>query len=342
MIDIQPIALFFPGQGAQRKGMGIDYYNHSPKAQEVFDRADHLASKMGLGYEITRLCFEDPLEELGGLNINTAKIQPALLTVNIAIFQHLRGRGLIDPDHAAGHSAGKLIAMVASGSIDFDRGFEMMVKRGEEMRNSSSTKDGVVGVIDTTGKEVPGLNPEQGLWGVVTSKFAELGEAASSFGPTVENSISQVMFAGRRAQLETVLQKLEEIPNRILQIYEGAPVSHSHLAADAQEGFNKFLEGLKTPMQELKFPLIDDRRGLVITTPVELIASLTDHIKEPISWRRTIMKAVERGVTTGLEVGPGKVLKGISTRGTGMDIYTTGTLKEADIAEQSIPFAFSR
>lgn len=342
MIESQPIALFFPGQGPQHPGMGIDYYNHSPRAQAVFDHADHLAKELGLGYQITRLCFQDPGQELSGPNINTAKIQPAILTVNIAIYTHLKAMGLIDPSYAAGHSAGKLIAAVASGSLTFDQGFELMVRRGEEMKNSSSTQDGVVGIIDTGGKEVPGMDQEQGLLGIVTERLASLGAAASSFRPTVENSMTQVMFAGLRHEVAVVMNTLDEIPHRMLKIYEGAPVSHSPLVEDAQQGFNRFVEAAREHVENLNFPLIDDRRGLVITTPAEFINSLTDHLTEPISWRKSVMRSVEKGVTIGIEVGPGQVLRGFSTRGTGMKVYSTGTLKDAELTKQSIPFAFSQ
>lgn len=335
-----PIALFFPGQGSQHKGMGIDYYTHSPRAREIFDTADRLAGQLGLGYSVTRFCFEDPGEELKGLNINTAKVQPALLTVGIAIYEHLLGMGLKPPIFMAGHSAGKIIA-AAAASRDFDTGFEMMVRRGEEMKNSRGMRDGVVGIIDTTGKEVPGIDPELGLLGLVQEALKELGPLASSFSPSVENTLNQVMFSGLKAQLTPVLDRLGRIPHRLLDIYEGAPVSHSPLVADAQQGFNNFVEGLRGKMNKLSIPLIDDRNGLVITAAGEYLDSLKDHISGPISWRKVMRAAVEGGVDVGFEVGPGRVLKGISTRGTGMEVYTTGTLKEVEIAKHRNPYAFS-
>lgn len=341
MIEERSLALFFPGQGSQHKGMGIDYYNHSPRAREIFDRADNLARQLGLGYSITRFCFEDPGEELKGPNINTAKIQPALMTVGIAIHEHLLGMGLKHPIFMAGHSAGKIIA-AAAASRDFDTGFEIMVNRGNHMRSSLSTQEGVVGIIDTTGKVVPGFDPEEGLLGIVRKAINGLGVQASSFVPTVENSATQVMFSGLKTQVEPVLESLKKIPHRFIEIYEGAPVSHSPLVADAQLAFNRFMENLRVQWKELSSPLIDDREGLVIRTPAELLNSLADHLVEPISWRRTVMRAVEEGATHGLEVGPGRVLKGISTRGTGLQVYTTGTLKEAEMARQNIPFAFSK
>lgn len=338
----QPIALFFPGQGSQEKGMGSDYYAYSPTAQKIFDKADHLASKLNLGYSITRLCFEDPFNELKGLTINTAKVQPALLTVDIAIYEHLLSMGLKPPKYIAGHSAGKLVAAVAAGAMDFETGFEVMVNRGNQMRRSRSTKEGVVGIIDVKGKEIPELDPEEGLLGLVKGAFASLGPRASSFRPSVENSLTQVVFAGLSTQAQPVLERLSEIPHRLLAIYEGAPVSHSPLVHDAQQGFNSFMEGMRGRISGLNFPMIDDRAGGIITSPGELIISFADHLVEPISWRRAVLKAVEEGATVGFEVGPGKVLKGFSTSGTGLVVYTTGTLKEAEVARQNNPDAFFR
>lgn len=337
----KPIALFFPGQGSQHPGMGIDYYKHSPRSGEVFRRADELARIFNLGYSITELCFEDPKEELRGQNANTAKIQPALLTVGMAIYEHLKEMGLKSPRYVAGHSAGKVIAAVASGAMNFDTGFEIMVRRGESMRRSTGIKEGVVGVIDTTGKHSADNNSETGLLGVIQDVFTELGPLASSFRASVENSVNQVMVSGLRSQAGPVFERLGKIPHRLLEIYEGAPVSHNPMIADAQQGFNDFIEGLRERIGNLTFPLIDDKEGLVIGSAAELVASFNNHLIEPISWRKVVLKAVEGGVSTGFEVGPGKVLRGISTRGTGMEVFTTGTLKEAEIAKQRNTFAFS-
>lgn len=336
----RPIALFFPGQGSQSRGMGVDYYAYSPAAKAIFDQADTLALRLKLGYSITELCFEDPREELRGKNADTAKIQPALLTMDIAVYEHLKSIGLKTPGYIAGHSAGKLVAPVAVGDMDFETGFAMMVRRGEEMKKSRGTREGVVGIIDTTGEEVPGLDPELGLLGLVHEVFTELGPLASSFMPSVENTHSQVMFSGLRAQLTPVLDRLGKIPHRFLDVYEGAPVSHNPLSADAQQGFNNFVEGLRGRMSGLSIPLIDDRDGLVITAAAEYLDSLKDHISGPISWRKVMRAAVEGGAEVGFEVGPGRVLRGLS-RGTGLDMYTTGTLKEAEIAKQRNPFAFA-
>ena len=288
----RPIALFFPGQGSQIKGMGVDYYAYSPAAKAIFDLADELAWKLKLGYSITELCFEDPKQELRGQNANTAKIQPALLTADIAIYRHLKSMGLKKPDYIAGHSAGKLVAPVAIGDMDFETGFKMMVRRGEEMKNSRGAKEGVVGIIDTFGKEIPGIDPELGLWGLVHEAFAELGPLASSFCPSVENSEAQVVFSGLSSQLLPVLDRLRLIPHRLVEIYEGAPVSHNKLSEDAQQGFNNFVEGLHGRMKDLlSIPLIDDRDGSIMHRAEEYISSLTNHISGPISWRKVMRAA---------------------------------------------------
>lgn len=336
----RPIALFFPGQGSQDKGMGMDYYAYSPAAKAIFDLADSLALRLRLGYSVTELCFEDPKGELRGKNADTAKIQPALLTVDIAIYEHLKSMGLMAPSYIAGHSAGKLIAPVAIGDMDFETGFKMMVRRGEEMKNSRGAKEGVVGIIDTTGKEVPGIDPELGLLGLVQEVFKELGPLASSFRPSSENTFSQVMFSGLRAQLGPVLDRLGDINHRILDIYDGAPVSHNPLVEDAQQGFNNFVDGMRWKISRLSIPLIDDRNGLIITAVGDYKDSLKDHISGPISWRKVMRAAVEGGAEVGFEVGPGRILRGFS-RGTGLEMNTTGTLKEAETAKQRNQYAFA-
>lgn len=342
LIEANNLGLFFPGQGSQHKGMGKDFYDLDNRgvAREVFDRADNLAQKLNLGCRITDLCFEDPDQELEGSNANTEKIQPALLTVSIAIFEHLRSIGLKLPKHMAGHSVGKFSAAVACGSLDFEDAFELVVKRGREMQDSKKTADTVVGVIDNSRRERE-AEETKGLKERVQEILNGLGEQASSFRVTIENSANQVMFGGLRTQLDPVIYELSKIHPRILQIYESAPLSHHPLLFSAQERFNLILESIRSRLGRLQVPIIDDLDGSVIETTDALVASCAQHMKDPISWREVMGVVVKEGITHALEVGPGKVLRGISSRGTGLEIFTTGSTRDIQLVQQKIPFAFS-
>ena len=105
------IAFVFPGQGSQSVGMGQDLYNNSPKAKEIFDKADEV-----LGRSISKICFEGPEEELK----KTINTQPAILLTSIAALEALNEKVSIKPDYVAGHSLGEYGALYAAGVVDFD------------------------------------------------------------------------------------------------------------------------------------------------------------------------------------------------------------------------------
>src|SRR5437868_1156767 len=120
MIEQQRFAALFPGQGAQKRGMGIELYENSAQAKRVFDDADVIARKLKLATPISEVCFKDPKNQLSGEHADTAVIQPALLTYCVAKFSHLNNTGMHKPDILLGHSAGKYSALVAAESLDLE------------------------------------------------------------------------------------------------------------------------------------------------------------------------------------------------------------------------------
>ena len=133
------IAFVFPGQGSQSVGMGLDLYNNSQKAKEIFDLADTL-----LGKKISKICFEGPEDDLK----QTINTQPAILVTSLAALGALREKSDIRPDFTAGHSLGEYGALYAAGAIDFDTAMLLIQKRAELMNEAAlNTKGAMTAVI---------------------------------------------------------------------------------------------------------------------------------------------------------------------------------------------------
>src|SRR5579863_7225528 len=120
------LAFLFPGQASQYPGMGKDLAANFPESRAVFEEAD-----AALGFPISQLCFEGSEEELK-LTENT---QPAILTVSVAAYRALAGRG-IEPDFAAGHSLGEYSALVAAGALEFAPAVKLVRQRGRDMQEA--------------------------------------------------------------------------------------------------------------------------------------------------------------------------------------------------------------
>src|SRR3984957_3880006 len=130
-------AFLFPGQGSQYAGMGKSLADAFPEASAAFTEAD-----AALGFSISKLCFEGPEEELKRTEIT----QPALVTVSIAAFRVLRGKGLA-PDYVAGHSLGEYSALVAAGSLDFADALRLVHKRGRYMQEAVPSGVGAMAAL---------------------------------------------------------------------------------------------------------------------------------------------------------------------------------------------------
>ncbi|MGI6491619.1 MAG: ACP S-malonyltransferase [Peptococcaceae bacterium] len=284
------IAFVFPGQASQYVGMGKELCEKYPEAAAVYEQADAT-----LGFSLSRLCFEGPREELD----QTAITQPAVLTTSIACLAALQKAGGPVPAAVAGHSLGEYSALVAAGSLSFSDAVRLVRKRGQFMQEAVPLgAGGMAAVMGLAGKEVAAVCQRAGGPGVV--------EAANL------NCPGQVVIAGTNEGLNAAEPLLKEAgARRVIPLAVSAPF-HSSLMLPAGERLAAELE--QVTLSEPLLPVVANVSADYVRTAPEIKASLIKQVSSPVRWEECIMRLVDDGIKTFIEVGPGKVLSGLNKK----------------------------
>jgi [acyl-carrier-protein] S-malonyltransferase len=290
------VAFVFPGQGSQSVGMGQALAAASPAAAAVFDAAD-----AALGEPISRLAWQGPAEGLD----RTENAQPALLATSIAYLAALRERSaaadvpLPDPAFAAGHSMGQYSALVAAGVLPLDVAIGLVRERGRLMQASGSGRPGAMAAII----------------GLDDARLPELVAEASSvgvFGVANRNSPGQVVVSGERAAVEAGVEVATRLGARRAIVLPVSVAAHSPLMAEAAEGMRRALADVAfaDPLP----PLLANADARPLTTGDECRDELVEHLTTGVDWVAAVQRMAADGVTTFVEVGPGRVLTGLVKR----------------------------
>ena len=290
------LAYVFPGQGSQTVGMGHDLADRSPAAAAVFAAAD-----AALGESISRLAWDGPAERLD----LTEQAQPAILAASMAILAGLRERWAADgldapvPAFAAGHSMGQYSALVATGALDLGDGVRLVRERGRLMQASGQGRDGAMAA----------------LIGLDDARLPELVAAASAHGVFVvanRNAPGQVVVSGERAAIEAGAELAKELGARRAIVLPVSVAAHSPLMAEAADGMRVALSSVT--FHDPATPLLANADGRPIVTAEAGRAELVEHLTAGVDWIRIVERMVAAGVTTFVEVGPGRVLNGLIKR----------------------------
>jgi [acyl-carrier-protein] S-malonyltransferase len=290
------IAFVFPGQGSQFVGMGRALAESSPAAAAVFAAAD-----AALGEPITRLAWDGPEDDLN----RTENAQPALLAASIAYLEAVRDRWAelgVDvpaPAFAAGHSMGQYSALVAAGALDLGDAVRLVRTRGERMHASAAGREGRMAAII----------------GLDDARLPELVERASAlgvFGVANRNSPGQVVVSGERPAVEASLAIAKELGARRAIELPVSVAAHSPLMAEAAEAMRDVLAGIA--FHDPVPPLLANADARPITTAEGCREELVNHLTTGVDWVGAIEAMQAAGVTTFIEVGPGRVLTGLIKR----------------------------
>jgi [acyl-carrier-protein] S-malonyltransferase len=281
------IAFVFPGQGSQTVGMGQQLAEQYPEVMDYFKKADETLSA-----ELSKLIFEGPQEEL----TKTVNTQPALLTTSMAILERFQ-KAAITPDYVAGHSLGEYTALVAAGALSFEDGVFAVRKRGEFMEGAVPNGEGSMAAI-------LGLDREP---------LAEVTAEVSNSGFPVSlanlNCPGQIVISGSRKGVELAGVKAKEAgAKRAIPLEVSGPF-HSSLMKPAATQLREVLDGLD--MKEARIPVIANVSANPMTTAIEIKENLIEQLYSPVLWEDSVVKMIDLGVDTFIEIGPGKVLSGL-------------------------------
>lgn len=280
------IAYIFPGQGSQKVGMGKALYDEYEVARDTFKEANE-----ALGFDIAKLCFEGPEEELN----RTENTQPAILATSIAALRVLDKEKKIEPSFVAGHSLGEYTALVCAGVLDFGDALRLVRLRGQFMQDAVPEGTGAMAAV----------------LGFDSSKIAAVCEEASQGDEVVVpaniNSPIQVVISGSKAAVERagVLAKAAGA-KRIVPLSVSVP-SHSPLMQPAADRLAEELKKVK--FNDFKAPLVSNVEAAPVNAPKSVPDLLTRQLTNPVRWVEVIRGLKEEaGVQVVVEIGPGKVL----------------------------------
>lgn len=263
----------------------------SVAARDVFARADR-----ALGFSISKLCFEGPVEDL----TLTANTQPALLTTSLALLAALREAvpTLPAPAFAAGHSLGEYSALVAAGALTLEQAVRLVRLRGTAMQEAVPSGVGAMAAI-------MGLTADD--LRAVCAEAAE-GEAV---GPANWNGPGQVVIAGHAGAVARASALAVARKGKAIALKVSAPF-HSALMAPAARRMESALA--ETPVAPLAFPVIANVDAQPNGSAEAVASLLVRQVDGAVEWQRTVERLAAEGVRLALEIGPGKVLAGLVKR----------------------------
>lgn len=306
------IAFVFPGQGAQKVGMGKEFYDHSPIAKEIFDKASD-----AVGLDLRALCFEE------NENINiTEYTQVALLTTSVAIMEVLRDRG-IHPDVAGGLSLGEYCALVAANSMSYIDAAKAVRKRGIFMQEEVPA--GVGGMA-----AVMGLDADR-----IEAAIADVAEVQVAN----YNCPGQIVISGKKEAVEEGAAKCKEAgAKRTVMLNVSGPF-HSDLLKGAGTKLEQVLNEIEFKKPEI--PYVANVTAGYVTEAEDIKPLLVRQVSTSVRWQQSVEMMAADGVDTFIELGPGRTLAGFNKKigkliGRELTTYSVGTLEEMDVVVKTL------
>ena len=281
------VAHVFPGQGSQTVGMGYTLYQSSHKAREVFEQADE-----ALGFPLSRLCFEGPEEKLR----QTINAQPAIMTASIACLRAASEiNGMSKPAFVAGHSLGEYTALVAADVLRFTDAVCLVRERGRLMQEAGEIRPGgmaaVIGLDEVTLRDV----------------CRESGAEIANF-----NCSGQIVISGTKEAIARAMELAKAKGARSVIALQVSGAFHSTLMQPTVEGMAQAISKISFHTPEV--PIVVNSTAKAVTTAQEVKDELLRQLCHCVQWQPTVEYMVGEGVSTFIEIGPGRVLSGLIKR----------------------------
>jgi [acyl-carrier-protein] S-malonyltransferase len=279
----------FPGQGAQKPGMGMDLYERFEEARKLYDIADEI-----LPFSLTELSFRGSHDELK-LTKNT---QPSIFVHSLAVHAILTAND-VHPDVVAGHSVGEYSALTAAGAITFPDALRLVHLRGQLMYRVGKERSGTMAAII----------------GIDRMRIIDICAGVSSIGtvsPANFNSPDQIVISGDAAGVKAAMEKaVEEGARRAIPL-KVSGAFHSELMKPASRQLSEEID--RIPIEKARIPVLSNALGRGVLEPEDIRESLKKQLYSPVLWMDDIRSMIEMGCKCFIETGPGTVLKGLLRR----------------------------
>ncbi len=276
-------AFIFPGQGAQFSGMGLDMYEKSSVAQDLFEQANDI-----LGFHITDVMFEGTAEELK----ETKVTQPAIFLHSVILAKTLGDS--FNPDMVAGHSLGEFSALVANGTLNFESALQLVSKRALAMQKACELQPSTMAAV---------LGLENDVVENICTETAGIVVAANY------NCPGQLVISGEIDAINAACEALTEAGARRALVLPVGGAFHSPLMEPAREELAEAIEN--TTFNQPNCPIYQNVTASAVKSAAEIKNNLIAQLTAPVKWTQTIQQMVTDGATEFTEVGPGKVLQGL-------------------------------
>ena len=301
-------AFIFPGQGAQKAGMGKDFYEQSETARMLIDRASEL-----LDIDMKALCFEE-----NDLLDQTEYTQAALVTVCLAMEKVLEERG-IKPDVTAGLSLGEYCAVTAAGGMSAEDAIAAVRKRGILMQNAvEDGKGAMAAVLGLSAKDIEAVL--EGMAGVSVANY---------------NCPGQIVITGRKKSVDQAAEVLKEAgAKRVLPLNVSGPF-HSPMLEEAGKKLAEVLEHVE--LHPLQIPYVTNVTAAYVRDIGHTKALLAQQVASPVLWQQSVEAMIADGVDRFVEIGPGRTLAGFMRKiSKEVKVYNVGTWEDVDKVVQEL------
>ena len=300
-------ALLFPGQGSQIVGMGLEFYKNFQTAKDIFIEADD-----SLNFKISEIILEGPEQELK-LTQNT---QPAILTVSYAIYNVIKkdfNFNFDDFKYYVGHSLGEYSALVCSGSLKFKDALYLLHERGKAMQEAVPLgKGAMLAILGSDIDEIENL-----LNKIKNKGVCEIAN---------DNANGQIIVSGEVNLINMLQDTLKEKKKKAILLPVSAPFHCSLMKSAAEKMKDKILKtDFKNPAKEV----ISNVTAKPVGDSEGIKKLLIDQITSKVRWRESLLYMVKNGINEFIEIGPGKVLSGLTKRISGnIKVKSVNTIED--------------